>query len=433
VCVIYLNASTHFIPIQNLIEIKTILLLFFIPIVFKYTFQLLTLPLYPIIEYFRASKKQYVPSVSVLIPAWNEEVGIIKTLESVIETHYPKLEIVLINDGSTDKTHELISHYIHTFNQKVHLKKGNTHLRYANLSNRGKAGAINHALTLATGEFIITLDADSVMDKSMISNILKRFTENRVAAVAGNVVVGNRKKPIELIQQLEYLHGFCFKRSDAIFNSVHTIGGAAAAYRKSALIDVGDFDESIITEDVEISTRLLAKGYKTRYAADAVVFTEGPSDWKGLSAQRLRWKFGQIQTYFKHYRLFFNPSKQYNPYLTFLVLPIAVYLDLILLLEPFILGAFYGYTFYTNHYIPLLMMIGVTTSIISLQVLFDPQKRFHHNLLILAPIAWLLFYVIDLVQFQALCRSIYRLLSKEKLKWQTWKRVGLVKSEKLKR
>lgn len=415
-------------PIAGLLASKTVFLILLAPILFKYAFQLLSLPFYPILERFRNDNKMRNVGcrVSVLIPAWNEEIGILKTLSSVVSTHYHNLEIIVINDGSTDDTHQLVTHFIDCYEKQQQNSKHKVVFKYLKLPNGGKAVAMNQGLKIASGEFVLTLDADSVMDKAMINNILARFSDEKVAAVAGNVVIGNRKKPIEVLQQLEYLHGFCFKRADSNFNSVHIIGGAAAAYRRNVLIDVGGFDETIITEDVEISTRLLANGYKTRYAANAVVFTEGPSDWKSLCSQRLRWKFGRLQTYIKHKSLFLNPRKDTNPYLTMLILPVAIYVELILLLEPILLAIFYGYSILANDFGPLVFMISFTATVIWMQILFDSKFKFHSNLILLAPIAWIMFYLIDLVEFLALCGSLKRFFRNQKLEWQTWARVGIL-------
>lgn len=415
-------------PIAGLLESKAIFIVLLAPILFKYIFQLLSLPLYPILESLR-NNNQAVNSgrkVSVLIPAWNEEIGILKTLSSVVSTNFHNLEIIVINDGSTDNTHQLVTHFIDCYEKQHQHSKHKVTFKYLKLPNGGKAVAMNQGLKIASGEFVITLDADSVMDKGMINNVLARFSDEAVAAVAGNVVIGNRKKPIEILQQLEYLHGFCFKRADSNFNSVHIIGGAAAAYRKSILIEVGGFDEAIITEDVEISTRLLARGYKTRYAANAVVFTEGPSDWKSLCSQRLRWKFGRLQTYIKHKSLFLNPKKSANPYLTMLILPVAIYVELILLLEPILLTIFYGYTILASDYWPLVFMISLTASVIWMQIICDSKFKFHSNLILLAPVAWIMFYLVDLVEFLALCGSLKRFAKNQKLEWQTWARVGIL-------
>lgn len=423
----HLVTSIEYQPNASFTNTRLILLILLSPILFKYLIQLSTAPFYSMVEKVRFSNSDLADTnkVSVLIPAWNEEVGILKTLNSVINTEYSELEIIVINDGSTDKTHQLVSNFIQNYEQN-HPQLDAPIIKYLKLPNGGKAKALNQGLRIATGEIVLTVDADSVMDKNMITNMVKRFTDKKVAAVAGNVVVGNRKKPIELLQQLEYLHGFWFKRADSNFNSVHIIGGAAAAYRKAILEEAGGFDESIITEDVELSMRLLAMGYATRYAADAVVYTEGPSEWKCLCSQRLRWKFGRLLTYIKHRSLFFSLSKKHHPYLTCLVLPVAIYAELALFLEALLLTVFYGYTIYTGDYMPLAFMICFVSAIITLQILFDPKMKFHSNLLMLAPVAWLMLYVIDLVEFQALCRSLHRLIKRENLEWQTWARVGII-------
>lgn len=435
--VMYLASTTQYQPSESFTSARFFVLILLSPILFKYVIQLVSFPFYSIVEKHRVAKTNRAEGtkVSVLIPAWNEEVGILKTLNSVINTNYPALEIIVINDGSTDKTHQLISTFILEYERKESLSKNNSSksqrpdlatIKYLKLPNGGKAKALNQGLKIASGEIVLTIDADSVMDEKMIFNMVKRFTSDKVAAVAGNVIVGNRKRPIELLQQLEYLHGFFFKRADSNFGAVHIIGGAAAAYRKNILLDIGGFDEDIITEDVELSTRLLAKGYATRYAADAVVYTEGPSEWKCLCSQRLRWKFGRLLTYIKHRELFFSSAKQHNPYLSFLVLPVAVYAEIALFLEAIILTFFFAYTFYTHDFIPLVIMIAFITTLITFQILFDSKMKFHSNLLLLAPVAWIMFYFIDLVEFQALCRSLHRFVKRENLEWQTWARVGIV-------
>jgi poly-beta-1,6-N-acetyl-D-glucosamine synthase len=425
IAVFYLYATTEPEPSNSLAGLRLLIILLLAPIFVKYAIQLCTAPFYSVLGRVRQAKGE-IPleaTVSVLIPAWNEEVGILKTLQSVLDTQYKNLEVIVINDGSTDGTHELVTGFVADYEAQNH---SNTKIKYMSLPNGGKAKALNRGLTLAEGEFVITVDADSVMEKNAIVNIMKQFTDNEVAAVAGNVIIGNRKTPIEVMQQLEYLYGFFFKRADSLFNSVYIIGGAAAAYRKNVLLELGGFDHDIITEDIEMSTRILAHGYKTRYAADAVVYTEGPATWTGLCNQRLRWKYGRLLTFIKHRKLFFSFSKKQNVYLTFLLLPVAVYAELTLLFEAALLTIFYGYTIYTNDYLPLAILILFISSIIALQIAFDPKSRFHRNLLVLAPVAWIIFYIIDLVEFQALCRSLKRFLKREELTWQKWVRVGLL-------
>ena len=425
ITVFYMYSTTEPELGNSLEGLRLVIILLLAPIFIKYAIQLCTAPFYSLSGRIRQAKggSPSEATVSVLIPAWNEEVGVLKTIKSVLDTHYEHLEVIVINDGSTDATHELVTDFMKEYEAHNH---SNTIIKYLHLPNGGKAKALNRGLMLADGEFIITVDADSVMEKTAIVNILKQFTDNEVAAVAGNVIIGNRKTPIEVMQQLEYLYGFFFKRADSIFNSVYIIGGAAAAYRKNVLLELGGFDHEIITEDIEMSTRILAHGYKTRYAADAVVYTEGPASWTGLCSQRLRWKYGRLLTFIKHRKLFFSCNKKQNVYLTFLLLPVAVYAELALLFEAVLLTIFYGYTIYTSDYLPLAILIVFISSVIALQIAFDPMSRFHRNLLVLAPVAWIVFYIIDVVEFQALCRSLKRLFKREQLTWQKWVRVGLL-------
>lgn len=421
---LYLAATHKHRPVASYDSIRAVMLVLLMPLLVKYVFQLSCSPLYSTVVRYREKRNtgRHNPSVSVLIPAWNEEVGIVKTIRSVLNTRYPALQIVVINDGSTDSTHEKTAQFIADYE---HAAQPGVEIKYLSLPNGGKARAMNSALMHAKGEIIITIDADSVMDPEAITHFVKHFDDPHVGGVAGNVVVGNRKKPIELIQQMEYLYGFFFKRTDSLFNSVYIIGGAAAAYRRQVLEKVGGFDHAIITEDIEMSTRILSCGYKTRYACDAVIYTEGPSDLSGLCNQRLRWKYGRLLTFFKHRKLFFSMRSGHNPYLTFVVLPIAVYAEILLLMEAVMLSLFFVYTFRTNDYKPLILVIALLTAVVGIQILVDPKVRHHRNLLLLAPTAWLIFYTVDMIEFQALIRSIKRLTTRKGLQWQKWVRIGL--------
>jgi len=421
----YFAATREYQAVAGFDSIRVVMLVLLMPLLAKYVFQLACSPLYSIVSGRRARRSRNLdkPSVSVLIPAWNEEVGIVKTIQSVLNTRYSKLQLVVVNDGSTDGTHDQVTRFIEEYRLSG---DQSAEIEYLNLTNGGKASAMNRALRYAKGEIVITIDADSVMDCDAITNMVKHFDDPSVGGVAGNVIVGNRKKPIEWMQQMEYLYGFFFKRSDSLFNSVYIIGGAAAAYRREVLEEMGGFDHAIITEDIEMSTRILSHGYKTRYACDAVIYTEGPSDLKGLCNQRLRWKYGRILTFIKHRNLFFSLRPHHNRYLSFVVLPIAVYAEILLLAEAVMLGAFFLYTIMTNDYMPLVFVIGLLTAVVGTQILIDPKMRFHRNLLLLAPAAWLLFYAVDMVEFQALVRSLKRLATREELKWQKWVRVGII-------
>jgi poly-beta-1,6-N-acetyl-D-glucosamine synthase len=240
--------------------------------------------------------------VSVLVPAWNEEVGIRATMGSVLDTGYPDLELIVIDDGSTDGTREAIERAIRDYSARG--PRPGVAIRHRRVPNGGKARALNAALAMARGEtrgeIVITIDADSVVHPDAILTMVERFADPRVASVAGNVVIGNRVRPIGLMQQLEYLYGFYLKRAEAVMSAVYIVGGAAAAYRRDVITGLGGFDETIITEDIELSTRLRHAGHEVAYAADAVVYTEGPSSLEDLCRRRLRWKHGRFPTFRKY-------------------------------------------------------------------------------------------------------------------------------------
>ncbi len=418
--IITLSITQQKVSTDDFSVLRFVILLLFFPVMSKYFFQLLISPWYGLVsKYSKIKATGYNPKVSVLIPAWNEEVGIINTVQSILKSTYTNFEVIVINDGSTDGTHERMSEFLDSHPQTP------TVVQYSEISNGGKANALNTALTLATGDIIVTIDADSIMDPNALSNFVKRFADPEVMSVAGNVIVGNRTSILGAIQQLEYLYGFYFKRGDSLLNSIYIVGGAAAAYRRTVFKKIGKFDREAITEDIEFSTRIQNAGCKIMYAPDAVVYTEGPSELSGLLKQRLRWKYGRLITFFKYRSLFWSTKKKHSKYLSLVVLPIALFAEILLLLEVFMLIVFYSYTFYYHDYFPLIINMIVLTVIISLQIATDPKSKNHRNLYALAPIAWCLFYFIDFIEFQSLVRSIYKLANRQKVVWQKWNRVGV--------
>ena len=425
--VCYLGATRTYQEIESWTPIRLAMLVLLAPLLVKYTFQLVCVPLYTVKEAYLTRQRPCAgkPRITVIVPAWNEEVGILRTVESVLEADYPEIQLIVANDGSTDGTDARMKLRIRAF--AADPIPGRT-LTYLPFENGGKARALNRALRHATGDIIVTIDADSIVAPDAIAAIVRRFEDPGVGAVAGNVIVANGRKPIALIQQLEYLYGFFFKRCDSLFDSVYIIGGAAAAYRREILDEVGGFDPKIITEDIEMSMRILAHGHKTRYAADATVYTEGPSDFEGLCNQRLRWKFGRLRTFIRHRELFFSRSRAQSPYLRFFLLPMALYAEALLLAEGLMFAIFTLYTLQTSDYLPLIIVILLMSSVVCVQVLCDPQWRFHRNLIFLAPVSWALLFFIDAVELQALVRSLKRLSNREKVQWQEWKRVGLIGS-----
>ncbi len=407
---------------ESLISLRFFLFILVLPLITKLVVQLYAAIRYSFLPVNQGYSTLTPYKVSVLLPAWNEEVGIIKTIESVLQSNYDDFELVVINDGSTDKTHQLITQFIKQYQSH---QNNRVPIKYLSLTNGGKAKALNKGLEIAEGNIIITIDADCIVDRNAIYKFIQRFDDPSVGAVAGNIIVGNKKKPLEWLQQLEYVCGFFYKRADSYFNAVHIIGGAAAAYRRDVLHNLKGFDEDIITEDIDLSMSILSHGYKTRYAHDAVVYTEGPTDWKGLRKQRLRWKYGRILCYLKHRELFFSNNTQHNRYLSWFILPLAVYAEILLLNVGLFLSLFYCYIIISQDFALLASVILVSSSLVTLQIKLDSKSSYHKNLLPFIPVAWILLYVIEFIELVALTLSLQKLYNRDSVKWQKWERIGL--------
>lgn len=193
----------------------------------KYFIFLITAPFYPLKEKFRKikiirkhSKVSFKPLVSVIIPAWNEETGVVRSVKSLLKNTYKKIEIIITNDGSTDNTEANILDFINTLN-----KSESSRIKYFYNDRGGKGSAMNHGIKKARGEIIVTMDADSIFDTKAIEHLVEYFADPKIDGVVGNVKVSNNNTLIGYLQQLEYLFGFYYKRTHAIFDAEYIFGG----------------------------------------------------------------------------------------------------------------------------------------------------------------------------------------------------------------
>ena len=238
-----------------------------------------------------------LPTVSVLIPAYNEEHTIEKAISSVLNLEYPKrkIEVIVINDASTDKTENLARKF-----------KGVKII--SNRINRGKAYSLNKALKIAKGEVIACIDADSTVKKDALMRMIKYLEDPKVAAVTPALKVSKPKNFIEKIQSAEYLLNIFLRKCLSIIDSVHVTPGVFSIYRKSVLREVGGFDEKSLTEDMEIALRIHDAGYKIENELGALSYTLCPSTFRSLFKQRLRWYRGAVQNTIKYKHMLFNPK-----------------------------------------------------------------------------------------------------------------------------
>jgi len=256
------------------------------------------------------------PLVTVVVPAYNEEKAIGKTVEALLKLSYPNKEIIIVDDGSTDQTLEIARSYAKSDLVEVITK-----------SNGGKWDALNTGIRVAKGKFIVCIDADTLIDPNAIQRLTKHFNDPKIAAVAGNVKVGNRSGVLTKLQALEYVVGInLHRRSEANIQNVTIVPGAIGAFRASVLEEIGLFEGDTFAEDADVTFKILKAGYKTTFEARAFGYTEAPKSMTSLAKQRYRWYRGSLQVLSKHKEMTFN--KKYGRSGT-LVMPWTIFNSII--------------------------------------------------------------------------------------------------------
>jgi cellulose synthase/poly-beta-1,6-N-acetylglucosamine synthase-like glycosyltransferase/spore germination protein YaaH/peptidoglycan/xylan/chitin deacetylase (PgdA/CDA1 family) len=238
-----------------------------------------------------ADHPEYQPEVTVMIPAYNEESVIVDTVRSALISAYPKLEILVIDDGSTDRTAELVRS---NFGR-------DPRVRLLLQPNRGKPAALNHALSEAAGDIVVSIDADTIVDPEAVPRLVRHFADPKVGAVAGNVKVMNRNKWLTRWQALEYITSQNLeKRAFDLLNCIPVVPGAAGAWRTDLLRANGGFSGDTVAEDTDLTLTIRRNGWKILYDEDAIGRTEVPDTVEALIRQRFRWTFGTLQAVWKH-------------------------------------------------------------------------------------------------------------------------------------
>lgn len=235
--------------------------------------------------------------VSVLIPAHNEEETLDQVVESVAKLTYAKLELILINDGSTDQTLSVMRQLAEKYGVKVPI-------RIVDIKkNRGKANALNQGANEAQGEFLLCLDADCYVDKHALEPMMARFYDDpKVGAVGGKPIVRNRTSLLGRLQLLEYVGVIdIIKRGQAfVTGHITTVSGVVVAYRKAALADAGWWNTDAITEDIDITWRLYHHGWQVSYCPLLVAWILVPERIIDLVHQRRRWARGGFEVLYRN-------------------------------------------------------------------------------------------------------------------------------------
>ncbi len=238
------------------------------------------------------------PKVSIIVPAYNEEINAVKTVTNLLGTDYPNYDVIFVDDGSKDDTFSLVSAAF-----------GNDpRVRVLTKPNGGKASALNYGISQSDAEYVVCIDADTQLKTDAVAQLMTHFVDENTAAVAGNVKVGNEKGLITGWQSIEYTTSQNFdRRAFDLLNCITVVPGAIGVFRKDAIIEAGGLTSDTLAEDCDITIRILKLGYRVRYSPKAIAITEAPETMNMFMKQRFRWSFGIMQSFWKNRDAVFNP------------------------------------------------------------------------------------------------------------------------------
>jgi cellulose synthase/poly-beta-1,6-N-acetylglucosamine synthase-like glycosyltransferase/spore germination protein YaaH/peptidoglycan/xylan/chitin deacetylase (PgdA/CDA1 family) len=246
-----------------------------------------------------AEVASYKPKVAVLIPAYNEEKVIERTIRAALNSNYPNLYVVVIDDGSKDRTLEVARK---AFAAEAAAGK----VLILGKHNSGKAEALNFGIEhIGDAELFVGIDADTIIAPDAIARLVPHFINPKVGAIAGNAKVGNRVNLWTRWQALEYITSQNFERRALdVLGAVSVVPGAIGAWRVSAVREAGGYHIDTVAEDADLTMALLRRGYRVEYEDMALAYTEAPTNANGLMRQRFRWSFGILQAVYKHRGVF---------------------------------------------------------------------------------------------------------------------------------
>lgn len=353
------------------------------------------------------------PLVSIIVPAFNEEVNAVSSIENLLKCDYPNFNIVFVDDGSKDSTYEKVNTaFQHHPKVKVFTKP-----------NGGKASALNYGIAQTDASYVVCIDADTKLLTDAVSKLMQHFSRENVGAVAGNVKVGNEVNIITRWQSIEYISSQNVDRKAfAYLNAITVVPGAIGAFRKEALEEAGGFSTDTLAEDCDLTIRILRCGYQIDNENAAIAMTEAPETIKQFMKQRFRWTFGVMQTFYKNRDALFNPEFKA---LGWLALPdILLFKYLIPLFAPLadflmLIGLLTGNAGKLGFYYLVFMLVDAAVA--SLAFLFEKEPIW--KLIWLLPqrlvYRWLMLVV--------LFRSYRRAVKGELQHWGVLKRTGNVK------
>jgi biofilm PGA synthesis N-glycosyltransferase PgaC len=372
------------------------------------------------------------PSVSIIVPAYNEETVLKNCVSSILRSDYPSYEVILVDDGSLDTTLEVMNSF-----------KRDAHVKVIAKPNSGKAAALNTGMQAAGGEVIFFVDADGLFEPQTINLMLMGFRDERVGAVCGSDEPVNLDRWLTRLMALQTHVGTGFvRRALARINCLPIVSGNIGAFRREALTiamqqltpalenfempePIRPFLEGFIGEDLELTWRIHAAGYKVNFAPRAMVHAEVPSTVRDLWKQRVRWARGLLQTAHLHRRMFFNLKHGliglYLPvnYFNMVILPI---LQLTIILTLIVLAVL-GFTPVALDLLQFLLWLGVGSTLIATLYAISLDRAWHDLKYLYVIILWIPY---SLLMNIVVVWAIYLELTRKKALWNKVQRTGTV-------
>lgn len=253
------------------------------------------------------------PSVSIIVPCYNEEKTVSATINSLLSLDYPKnlLSLIVVDDGSTDNTQEILKGF-----------KGHPQIQVFKKENGGKYTALNFALERIDSELVGCLDADSFVDSTALRRIVPYFDNEETMAVTPSIKIHEPKTVLQYVQRVEYSWGILLRRILSSMNALYVTPGPFSIFRTEVFRELGGYRHAHHTEDMELALRMQKKGYKIANSHNAYVYTVGPDKLKGLYKQRVRWAYGFLNNAIDYRDMYFN--RQYG-HIGVFILPMATF------------------------------------------------------------------------------------------------------------
>lgn len=356
-------------------------------------------------EPVNSRKRTYAPLVTVLVPAHNEEVTLRRNLDSIYGSTYKNIELIVINDSSTDRTYNIARNFQRKFKNRF------KRIKVINVQLRGKARALNAGLQHARGTLFMCLDADSTVTPEAIKTAVREFEDPLLACTSANIKIFPNKGVLNIFQRLEYLMCYQMKKTETVAGVQYIVGGIGSTFRTKIVRQVGMYDVDTITEDMDLSMKIISrygKKYKIGYNPNIVTYTEQVYTFTDLLRQRFRWRYGAYQVFLKYKHLFYSTDIKQSKLLSWLYLPYAILGQVLCALEPIVLmfiafllfkygslaivaASFLTFVFYTS------MHITAATKG------YTPSERIY--LIAIAPIGYVGMYVLMFVEYVATVRG----------------------------